>query len=77
MTCMGCWKQICMCSPWVRVEDGLPDRSCTLLVYDNSIGLNPVVAWFEKTEECSYFMNHNCDLKVLPTHWIYIPELPK
>ena len=64
---------------WISVKDRLPKDEKAILLYDAETGHNPMLGWYEIYESgASYFVPAGCIyLRMLVTHWMPIPELPK
>lgn len=59
---------------WVNVKDGLPDKDCRVLIYDNNDPLREFsvkICFFEAdTKTFTYYEDDWAEVK--PTHWKYI-----
>ena len=65
---------------WISVKDKLPDNEDYVFLYDIDLGTIPTVGWYESSEggrEGFFTADHCLRLRLIVTHWMPLPELPR
>jgi len=59
---------------WISVKDKLPDDDRSVLMCDEEDqDTMPVIGWYDAEGPPIGFYVFHCNMRVHPTHWMYLP----